>query len=58
MAAPSVVVSAMRKAVGALRVEKLQGTDDLCCRVSFFVTVALGCVCAPSRLDCKTAKQQ
>ena len=35
------VVSEMPKAVGAtaLMGGELQGTDDLCCRVSFFVTV-------------------
>ena len=35
---------------------ELQGTDDLCCRVSFFVAVALRCAYAPCSVDSSKVK--
>ena len=51
----ALLVSEVRKAVGE-RLDVLQGTDDLCCRVSFFVAVALGCACVPCSVDASKVK--
>ena len=53
----ALLVSEMRKVVGdALMGGALQGTDDLCCRVSFFVTVRPEVAYAPCSVDSSKVK--